>query len=62
MVSDGVTDCDRSDPSCNWLQERIGQMTSKDPDTVSELIVNKAAEKYQLRERDDLTVLVASIG
>ncbi|MEF9922259.1 MAG: SpoIIE family protein phosphatase [Anaerovoracaceae bacterium] len=62
MVSDGVTDCDRGDPSCNWLQERIGQMTSKDPDTVSELIVNKAAEKYQLRERDDLTVLVASIG
>lgn len=61
MVSDGVTDCDRQDPECLWLQKRLEEIGSKDPDTVAELIVNKAAEKYQLRERDDLTVLVTAI-
>ncbi len=61
MVSDGITDCDRNDPDCLWLRERLLQMGSRNPDTVAELIVNKAAEKYGLHERDDLTVMVAAI-
>ncbi|NBH61877.1 hypothetical protein D1155_09465 [Anaerotruncus sp. 80] len=61
MVSDGVTDCDRQDTGCQWLQERLSQIGTKDPGTIAELIVNKAAEKYGLRERDDLTVVVAAI-
>ena len=61
MVSDGVTDCDRKDPECQWLRERLGQIGTRDPGTVAELIVNKAAEKYGLRERDDLTVMVAAL-
>ena len=61
MVSDGITDCDRNDPQCRWLRERLSSIGSKDPDTVAELIVNKAAEKYGIRERDDLTVMVAAI-
>lgn len=61
MVSDGVTDCDRKDPDCIWLRERLAQLGSRDPDTVAELIVNKAAEKYGIKERDDLTVMVAAI-
>lgn len=44
-----------------WLQERLSQIGTKDPGTIAELIVNKAAEKYGLRERDDLTVVVAAI-
>ncbi|MGN0659089.1 MAG: SpoIIE family protein phosphatase [Emergencia sp.] len=61
MVSDGVTDCDRKDPDCSWLRRRLTEIGSRDPETVAELIVNKAAEKYGLRERDDLTVMVASV-
>ena len=61
MVSDGVTDCDREDPGCKWLISRLKEMTTKDPETIAELIVNKAAEKYQLKERDDLTVMVATL-
>ena len=61
MVSDGVTDCDRNDPDGCWLRERLAELGSRDPDTVAELIVNKAAEKYGIRERDDLTVMVAAI-
>ena len=41
--------------------ERLTELGSRDPDTVAELIVNKAAEKYGIRERDDLTVMVAAI-
>lgn len=61
MVSDGVTDCDRKDPDCTWLRNRLSEIGSRDPETVAELIVNKAAEKYGIRERDDLTVMVAAI-
>lgn len=61
MVSDGITDCDRGDSDCLWLRERLLQMGTRDPNTVAELIVNKAAEKYGIRERDDLTVMVAAI-
>lgn len=61
MVSDGITDCDRNDPDCSWLKERLALIGSRDPDTVAELIINKAAEKYGIKERDDLTVMVAAI-
>lgn len=61
MVSDGVTDCDRKDPGCDWLRTRLLEMQSRDPETIAELIVNKAAEKYGIHERDDLSVIVAAI-
>lgn len=62
MVSDGVTECDRNDLRCDWLRERLLGIGSRDPETVAELIVNKAAEKYGIHERDDLTVMTAAIG
>jgi len=62
MVSDGVTDCDRKDPGCDWLRQRLLEIKTKDPETIAELIVNKAAEKYGIHERDDLSVIVAAIG
>ncbi len=61
MVSDGVTDCDRKDPNCQWLRDRLLEIGSRDPETIAELVVNKAAEKYGIRERDDLTVMTAAI-
>ena len=62
MVSDGVTDCDRKDYNCDWLRSRLLEIGSRDPETIAELIVNKAAEKYGIHERDDLSVMTASIG
>jgi len=61
MVSDGVTECDRKDPGCDWLRQRLLEIKTKDPETIAELIVNKAAEKYGIRERDDLSVMVACV-
>ena len=62
MVSDGVTDCDRKDYNCDWLRSRLLEIGSRDPETIAELIVNKAAEKYGIHERDDLSVMTAAIG
>ncbi|MBR3756623.1 MAG: SpoIIE family protein phosphatase [Firmicutes bacterium] len=62
MVSDGVTDCDRKDFNCDWLRSRLLEFGSRDPETIAELVVNKAAEKYGIHERDDLTVMTAAIG
>lgn len=61
MVSDGVIDCDRKDYNCDWLRARLLEIGSRDPETVAELIVNKAAEKYGIHERDDLSVMAAAI-
>lgn len=62
MVSDGVTDCDRKDFNCDWLRSRLLEIGSRDPETIAELVVNKAAEKYGIHERDDLSVIAAAIG
>ncbi len=61
MVSDGVTECDRKDFNCDWLRTRLLEIGSRDPETVAELVINKAAEKYGIHERDDLTVMTAAI-
>ena len=61
MVSDGITDCDRQDLNCDWLRQRLLEIHSKDPETIAELVINKAAEKYGIRERDDLSVLAATM-
>lgn len=44
-----------------WLKETISQIKSTDPQTVSDLILNKAVERCGLREKDDMTVITACI-
>jgi len=73
MVSDGVTDSaryaegqdgggeDDADNGCKWLQEAVRLIKSKDPNTMADLIINKAVENYGVREKDDLTVISAVI-
>ena len=62
IVSDGITDADRTDPQMEWLKEAIANIRSKDPQTMSDLLVNKAVERYGLREKDDMTVITALIN
>lgn len=77
MVSDGVTDSARyaegaagaacadggagTDNGCAWLCEAVRSIKSKDPNTMADLIINKAVENYGVREKDDLTVISAVI-
>ena len=62
MISDGVTDSKREDLSMEWLQETIGGIKSKDPQTMCDLIMNRAVENYGLKEKDDLTVLAVRVN
>ncbi|QHI72780.1 SpoIIE family protein phosphatase [Aminipila terrae] len=59
MISDGVSDANRHDLDMNWLKEAIRSIKSKDPQTISDLIMNRAIEAYGIREKDDMTVITA---
>lgn len=62
MVSDGVTDSKRGDLTMEWLKGTIAEIQSRDPQTMCDLIMNRAVENYGLREKDDLTVLSMRVG
>lgn len=72
MMSDGVSDggdanasgANRSGRDSSFLRqikETAADVRSGDPQTMSDLIMNRAADSYIGRERDDLTVMVARI-
>jgi len=62
IVSDGITEADRSDGQMKWIKETIENIRSTDPQTMSDLIINKAVERYGLKEKDDMTVITAVIN
>ncbi len=62
IVSDGITEADRTDAQMDWIRETIENIKSKDPQTMSDLIINKAVERYGLKEKDDMTVITAIVN
>lgn len=62
MISDGVTDSRREDMNMKWLKKTIKEINSKDPQTMCDLIMNRAVENYGCKEKDDLTVLAVKIS
>lgn len=70
MMSDGVSDGgSRADSTSQstagkfleCIKETAADVRSEDPQTMCDLIINRAADSYIGRERDDLTVVVARI-
>ena len=64
MVSDGITEADREDLSALWLTEFLREVCARDdigPKILAAEIAALARGKYGLRERDDLTAVVAVI-
>lgn len=62
MVSDGITEADRRDLSAKWLEEYLSKSTRNiGPRILAEEIVSVAKVKYEGRESDDLTAVVAII-
>lgn len=57
MMSDGVSD----GGPLHQIKETVASIRSHDPQTMSDLIINRAADSYIGKERDDLTVMVARI-
>lgn len=62
IVSDGITEADRNDGQMEWIRETIENIRSRDPQTMSDLIINKAVERYGLKEKDDMTVITAVVN
>lgn len=62
IVSDGITEADRTDGDMEWIRETIANIRSRDPQTMSDLIINKAVERYGLKEKDDMTVITAVVS
>ena len=62
IVSDGITEADRDDCQMDWIRETIANIRSKDPQTMSDLIINRAVERYGIKEKDDMTVISAIVG
>ena len=60
MMTDGIPDSDRRDPEMEWLCRMLTGIKSRDPQTVSDLIVREAVLNYGDREKDDMTVAVVS--
>jgi stage II sporulation protein E len=66
MVSDGITEADRSDLSAIWLEEYLTEISRISPDDVkprvlSEKIVSMAQDKCGGRESDDMTAMAIII-
>lgn len=65
MMSDGVSEGGITGGGggrfLGSIKETAAKVRSGDPQTMSDLILNRAADSYIGRERDDLTVLVARI-
>lgn len=62
MVSDGILDACNEEEKLGWMQKVIGDITSKDPQTMSDLILNKAVSMYGNKEKDDMTVITAKLN
>lgn len=57
MMTDGVVDSCREDLELKWLKKALTRMKSKNPQTISDLIIREASENYGNREKDDMTVI-----
>lgn len=62
IVSDGIADAGGGEGDPEWLENTIRSIRSRDPQTMADLIINKAVERYGLKERDDMTVLVGMVS
>lgn len=62
MVSDGILDASPDDNKIKWIQKILKEINSKDPQTISDLVLNKAVAAYGDNERDDMTVITAKMS
>ena len=63
MATDGVTEVDReAAPPENWLYEFLKDLPLDDAQAVADLVLKHALKATGLKNRDDMTVLVARFG
>ena len=57
IMSDGITCADRGDIEMSWIKQAALEIQSKDPQTVADLMISRATQKYGIHEKDDMTVI-----
>ncbi|MBQ8590512.1 MAG: SpoIIE family protein phosphatase [Firmicutes bacterium] len=57
LLSDGVAEAGRGQ-GIQWLTETISGLSSSDPQTVADLLIYKATEHCDEKEKDDMTAVV----
>ncbi len=57
IMSDGITCADRDDIEMKWIKQAVLEIQSKDPQTVADLMISRATQKYGIHEKDDMTVI-----
>ena len=67
LVSDGIAEAG-TDPAAetetageSWIQSALMEIKSSDPQTVADLILSKAVERYGESERDDMSILAFAV-
>lgn len=61
IVSDGITEADRGEKGIEWIKETIREIRSKDPQTMADLILNRAIQRYGIKEKDDMTIITVNV-
>lgn len=61
MMSDGISDGGTGLGIMDCIKETAANVRSTDPQTMCDLILNRASDSYIGKERDDLTVMAARI-
>lgn len=61
MMSDGVSDGGTNHSMVGDLSETAVKIRSDNPQVMSDLILDQAADSYALRERDDMTVIAVKL-
>ncbi|MBE6036837.1 MAG: hypothetical protein E7223_04340 [Clostridiales bacterium] len=61
MVSDGITEAVRGKDGPQWVEEALGSIRSRNPQTVADLLIRRAVEQYGLKEKDDMTVIAVEL-
>lgn len=57
IMSDGIACADRGDMEMHWIRQAALEIKSKDPQTVSDLMISRATQKYGIHEKDDMTII-----
>ncbi|MBO4992579.1 MAG: SpoIIE family protein phosphatase [Firmicutes bacterium] len=60
LLSDGVAEAGRNQ-GIQWLTETISALKSTDPQTLADLLINKAVERCGIKEKDDMTAVVVVV-
>lgn len=61
MVTDGVLDCIREEDKEKFMEDAIMEITSKNPQEIANIILDKSIEQNNYTALDDMTVIVGGI-